>query len=363
MASSVGWRNFYWLNVAILTFAVFAVLVGFPETKWRRPATNEILINTQIPDSPSKDMAIEKQDDSNGSGSGNVNTITEVDLGKSKPSKWQWKLLQPAENPFKSLLVEFLIPWKLLLYPIVIFASLIVAFSSTCYLMVNYVQSEGLAAPPYLFSTQAVGFTNFASLVGALIGLFTAGPASDYVSAALTKRNKGIREPEMRLVTMIPYVLVMILGNFMVGYGFQNSWNWRVSKALYPTIESLTRNAGHCHHWFHLRRHPNRCSSSNRGHLCCRLLQTYIRGHFYIHHLVQEYMGVRRIKVLYPMGAKRGIRSSVYDEYVIDSPLVWLRWYSVLDLGQELPKVDGKEYGAPDVKFGFREIWLPTAAE
>lgn len=228
MALSVGWRNFYWLNVAILAFAIIAVLVGFPETKWRRPAASEILVTTQTPDSPSKDMAVEKQDDSSGSGSGNVNTVAEADLGKSKPAKWQWKLLQPAENPFKSLLVEFLVPWKLLLYPIVIFASLIVAFSSTCYLMVNYVQSEGLAAPPYLFSTQAVGFTNFASLVGALIGLFTAGPASDYISAALTKRNKGIREPEMRLVTMIPYVLVMILGNFMVGYGFQKSWNWRV---------------------------------------------------------------------------------------------------------------------------------------
>ena len=240
MALNVGWRNFYWLNVAILAFAIIAVLVGFPETKWRRPAANEILVATQTPDSPTKDIAVEKQDDSSGSGSGNVNTVAEADLGKSKPAKWQWKLLQPAENPFKSLLVEFLVPWKLLLYPIVIFASLIVAFSSTCYLMVNYVQSEGLAAPPYLFSTQAVGFTNFASLVGALLGLFTAGPASDYVSAAFTKRNKGIREPEMRLVTMIPYVLIMILGNFMVGYGFKNSWNWRVSQASHQTIASLT---------------------------------------------------------------------------------------------------------------------------
>ena len=349
MALSVGWRNFYWLNVAILAFAVFAVLVGFPETKWRRPSANEILIRTQTPDSPSKDMAIEKQDELSGPGSGNVNTVAEADLGKSKPTKWQWKLLQPAENPFKSLLVEFLVPWKLLLYPIVIFASLIVAFSSTCYLMVNYVQSEGLAAPPYLFSTQAVGFTNFASLVGALIGLFTAGPASDYVSAALTKRNKGIREPEMRLITMLPYVLIMILGNFMVGYGFQNSWNWRVSQSLCQPVESLTRNAGHRHHRIHLRRHPNRSSSSNRRHLCCRLLQTRIRRHLHLHHLVQEHMGVRRIQILYSLGAQTRIRPSIYDEYVIDAPLVWLRRH-ILDLGQELPKVDGEKYGAQHIK-------------
>ena len=345
MALSVGWRNFYWLNVAILAFAVIAVLVGFPETKWRRPAANEILITTQTPESPSKGMAIEKQDDSSGSGSGNANTVAEADLGKSKPAKWQWKLLQPAENPFKSLLVEFLVPWQLLLYPIVIFASLIVAFSSTCYLMVNYVQSEGLAAPPYLFSTQAVGFTNFASLVGALIGLFTAGPASDYVSAALTKRNKGIREPEMRLATMIPYVLIMILGNFMVGYGFQNSWNWRASQSLYQIVESLTKTAGHRHHRLHVRRHPNRSSPSNRRHLRCRLLQTRLRRHFHLHHSVQEHMGIRRIEILYSVGVERRVRPSIYDEHVVDAPVVWVR-SRILDLGQEFPKVDGEEYGA-----------------
>lgn len=249
MASSVGWRSFFWLNVAINTFAFFAVLVGFPETKWHRLPTTDIKANTQAPGHPSKDLAIEMQQDSNGSGAagvahestkdpnltGDVNTAADMYLGKGKPSRWQWKILQPRAHPLKSLVVEFLIPWKLLLYPIVQFASFVVTFSSTSYLMINYVQSESLGGPPYHFSSQSVGFTNFASLVGTLIGLFTAGPASDYISAVLTRRNNGIREPEMRLVTMIPYVLIMILGNFVVGFGLQHSWDWRVSRAVYPS--------------------------------------------------------------------------------------------------------------------------------
>ena len=243
MASSVGWRSFFWLNVAINTFAFIAVLVGFPETKWHRLPTNDIHVNTQMPDSPSQDLAIETQHDSKAFGPAevahestknpnlaeNANPGLDVYLGKGKPSKWQWKLLQPAAQPLKLLVVEFLVPWRLLLYPIVHFASFVVAFSSTCYLMINYVQSEGLGGEPYNFGSLSVGFTNFASLVGTLIGLFTAGPASDYISAVLTKRNKGIREPEMRLVTMIPYVLIMILGNFIVAFGLQHSWDWRVS--------------------------------------------------------------------------------------------------------------------------------------
>lgn len=63
--------------------------------------------------------------------------------------------------------------------------------------------------------------------MGAFIGLATAGPFSDWVSARATRRNGGVREPEMRLPAMIPYVLIMILGNICVSVGFQNKWPWQ----------------------------------------------------------------------------------------------------------------------------------------
>ena len=45
---------------------------------------------------------------------------------------------------------------------------------------------------------------------------------------ALTKRNNGIRESEMRLPSMIPYVLVMVLSNFVVAFGYEYGWDWRI---------------------------------------------------------------------------------------------------------------------------------------
>lgn len=61
-----------------------------------------------------------------------------------------------------------------------------------------------------------------------MIGLATAGPLSDWVSARATKRNGGIREPEMRLPAMIPYVIIMYLGNIIVSVGYQKHWPWEV---------------------------------------------------------------------------------------------------------------------------------------
>ncbi|KAK0945149.1 hypothetical protein LTS01_026068, partial [Friedmanniomyces endolithicus] len=62
--------------------------------------------------------------------------------------------------------------------------------------------SQNFANPPYNFRPQSIGFMNFAILVGAMIGLATAGPFSDWISARATRKNRGIREPEMRLPAM-----------------------------------------------------------------------------------------------------------------------------------------------------------------
>jgi hypothetical protein len=44
-----------------------------------------------------------------------------------------------------------------------------------------------------------------------------------------TRKNRGIREPEMRLPAMIPYVIISIIGNFIVAFGYEYKWDWKVS--------------------------------------------------------------------------------------------------------------------------------------
>jgi hypothetical protein len=119
-------------------------------------------------------------------------------------------------------------PWKLLLFPIVEFSAFVVSWTASSFLTLNLTQSQAFAAPPYNFTSTKIGFFNFAILIGALIGLFTAGPLSDSLAAWLTKRNRGIREPEMRLLSMIPYVILMVIGNVIVAVGYQKAWDWKV---------------------------------------------------------------------------------------------------------------------------------------
>lgn len=41
MAFHVGWRSFWWLNIAMLA-AVIVLLIFFPETKWHRVHPKDI---------------------------------------------------------------------------------------------------------------------------------------------------------------------------------------------------------------------------------------------------------------------------------------------------------------------------------
>ena len=264
MADHVGWRNFWWFNVAMLVATFIACFFGFPETKWHRLHPDELArreveatgLTSPKPSSQEKvvvaqtEHAVPENDTEKIVCTDNENAISAMPdlflaatalrdpyLGKGTPSKQQFKLFQPNAHPFKSILLDLWIPWKLFAFPIVEFASFVVSWSASSFLTLNLTQSEVFANPPYNFSSESIGFMNFAILIGALIGLFTAGPLSDWISMRSTRKNKGIREPEMRLPTMIPYVIIMLIGNFVVAFGYEHQWDWKVCCPL----EKLSR--------------------------------------------------------------------------------------------------------------------------
>ncbi|KAG2417896.1 hypothetical protein HFD88_000995 [Aspergillus terreus] len=227
MAEHVGWRSFFWLNVGLLGLALILTICFFPETKWHRVHPSEVSQphEQQTPETSST----EKGGDTAHHEEMPAESGAELDpyLGRGAPSKRQFKILQLEGNNFKTVLTSFWIPWKLLTFPIVELAAFNVSWSASVFLTLNLTQSQAFAAPPYNLSSQTIGLFNIAILIGAMIGLLTNGPLSDWISMKATRKNKGIREPEMRLPALIPYVLIVIIGNFVVAFGYEYKWDWR----------------------------------------------------------------------------------------------------------------------------------------
>ncbi|KAI1336650.1 major facilitator superfamily domain-containing protein [Xylariaceae sp. FL0016] len=235
MAFNTGWRSFWWFNTALLLACFLLSVFLFPETRYRRLPETDATANSSKTNNGSGEKVIDPTPASHHEGSdvetgvkteaGLAPALTHVDpwLGRGSPSKSQFKLIQNYEG---SIFRELWVPWYLFAFPIVELAAFIVSFSASGFLVVNLSQTQAFAAPPYNYSSQTIGLFNLAVLVGALIGLFTNGPWSDWIAARLTERNGGVREPEMRLPALIPYVLVMILGSVITAVGYDYHWPW-----------------------------------------------------------------------------------------------------------------------------------------
>src|SRR5271163_479067 len=235
MTQHINWQSFWWFNVALFGFLILLVLFGFPETKYTGRGEQQQTLTTPSTtgngESSGKvagELAEAKSDD--GLDTTKVESKVESSAGKDVetvvldpwlhrgyPSKHQYPTIwypRLTKGNFAAALVrDFWIPWKLFAYPIVQYAAFVFSWSASNFLVVNLTQSQVFAAPPYNFSPQNVGFTNFAVFGGALFGLATAGPLSDWVAMRQTIRNNGIREPEMRLLALIPYTVLLFLGS------------------------------------------------------------------------------------------------------------------------------------------------------
>ncbi|KAH6880728.1 serine/threonine kinase 16 [Thelonectria olida] len=221
-----SWRTFYWIISSFSALSCLLILFLHPETRYtRRPVALGAAegTSTEAPSPPGEKHEIDQVEVS-----ANPTYDRDQSLGKGRPAKYQFKILQPSDkDPITKISLHVITPFVLLQYPIVIFGSWMLAFPASGLLTLNYTESMALTASPYNFDDGEVGLSNLALVCGGTLGVFTAGPVSDWVAKKLTERNKGVREPEMRLVSLIPFVVLSGIALIVVGLGFDREWPWQ----------------------------------------------------------------------------------------------------------------------------------------
>jgi hypothetical protein len=87
-----------------------------------------------------------------------------------------------------------------------------------------------MLGPPLWFSELETGYMYTGAFVGALIGFAISGLISDWSAKVLTKWNRGVYEPEFRMVLVIPQLILGGAG--LYGFGitaadpYRYSWIW-----------------------------------------------------------------------------------------------------------------------------------------
>lgn len=225
-----SWRYIYYIATALIGALTILVILTLPETSFNRSteaeneATNdEKVINLQ--------QELGKPSESQQEESEHKTTVHQHTT--PHPEKESYiRSLRLVTGTFtqESLWRMGYRPVILLVLPPVLWATLVM--SVTIGFLVAISSNFAAAFSQfYGFSSWQAGLCFVSGLVGTLLGILGGGWFSDWVADVFTKRNGGIREPEMRLPAITVALIAGPLALVLYGCGIEYHWHWIV-----PTI-------------------------------------------------------------------------------------------------------------------------------
>ncbi|KAJ5153092.1 uncharacterized protein N7482_009570 [Penicillium canariense] len=116
-------------------------------------------------------------------------------------------------------------PFYLFAFPNIVLAGIQFAFGCTAGIVSFNTISEIMTEPPYNWSAGSTGLLFLAALIGNFLGMGV-GSLSDWIVLILARRNKGYKEPEMRIWTYIFPLCFGAVGYFTYGWAATNGDNW-----------------------------------------------------------------------------------------------------------------------------------------
>jgi hypothetical protein len=122
-----------------------------------------------------------------------------------------------SDRSFFKALVQ---PFPLLLFPAVIFATVVNGAFVTWLSVASVTRIQVISFPPYNLSPDKLAYIGLPGSVVALLASVGSGLLSDKAIQFMSRRNGGIYEPEFRLILMVPAVLFSTLGFLTLGQAY-----------------------------------------------------------------------------------------------------------------------------------------------
>lgn len=231
-----GWRTIYYVAIALIGFITIVIILSFPETAYNRSSHPEGITTEAHHTSAAyanerpQEYDIEKEDDPHHA---REIAYEETAAVRAHPVKRTWvQELRIFSGTYteESLFWMMVRPIMLILLPPVLWATLVMSVTIGFITAVtsNVASAFGTA---YGFSAWQSGLCFVSAIVGLIFGIFLGGIFSDAVADYFTKRNGGLREPEMRLPAIMISCITAPLALVLYGVGIEYNLHW-----ICPTV-------------------------------------------------------------------------------------------------------------------------------
>ena len=229
---TIGWEwTFYF--VAIFTGVLFPFVIFFvPETAYNRKDSLNTDFNvggrTQangISEKHSSEHTVlsESSDNSRGELSKSQTADTII---PQKVSFARSLLPFNGRKTDESLLKLILRPLPLFFHPAIFWACLIQGAMIGWTVMIGIVLAAIFLGPPLWFNEVKTGYMYTGPFIGAILGFIVAGLLSDWSTKLMIRRNKGVYEPEFRILLVIPQLIFGCAGLYGFGITSNHVTHW-----------------------------------------------------------------------------------------------------------------------------------------
>ncbi|KAL1894204.1 hypothetical protein Sste5346_005990 [Sporothrix stenoceras] len=223
------WRYIYYVAIALIGAVTLMVYFTFPETAYNRSYDSHGTTTTLHGESRTYHNS-----KAEAAGDSNVAQI-ESSSAASRKAGFRGSFVQGLKLYHGTFTEESLLhlatrPVLLLALPSVFWATMVMSVTIGFITAITSNVSPAFASA-YGFEAWQAGLCFFAGIIGALLGILLGGHFSDWVADYFTRRNGGIREPEMRLPAIMISAITGPLSLVLYGVGIQNKMHWIV-----PTI-------------------------------------------------------------------------------------------------------------------------------
>lgn len=243
---SQGWRWVWWWVAIFFGLLLVAMIFGYEETKFVPPAIDGVNISHE---------AHATKDDSKDPELARITTPAEAspkltvacidpDIPR-KTYKQRLALTTVSPGSLGSFFRHCYQPFQILFsVPGVFYMSLVYGGMMVASNVISTTVSNWMIRAPYNFDADQIGLMSLAPFTGSTLGTLICGPLSDWLILFLSKRNKGIYEPEMRLWVMLAFAPFVPVGMILFGVGLNSGWPWPILAIGYGMCSFGTAPAG-----------------------------------------------------------------------------------------------------------------------
>lgn len=228
---TIGWEWSFYL-IAIFCGALLPLVIFYcPETAFRRDKAFNTDITGQQSAAPT--TSIPSDDAEAKAGSSNGNSLDGEKTTAPVPPKTPYlRTLLPfngrkTDDSFWKLVIR---PIPLFLHPAVLWATLIQGTLIGWTVMIGVVLAAIFFGPPLWFGEVETGYLYAGPFIGAILGFAVSGLLADWSARWMTVRNRGVYEPEFRILLVIPQLIFGCAG--LYGFGITGAnvtrygWFW-----------------------------------------------------------------------------------------------------------------------------------------